>query len=573
MTYRREEDAERCIRELDGTTWDGKTLRASRGTTKYCNAFLRAARCGNPECAYLHRIANDADVLTREAMFAKYHNRGAAGTNKGKQNRPRNRRRRRGGAGTNRRGGGWAWGFPPSPRPESGDPRARKKRPPKRRGAGQNPRAGPRAVAPAAGIPRGNPPRTSPPAARRVRIRAVRRSRRLRRAAQRRKPRARSRSRRRPLLSRRRVRPARRPEKVCSDSGKGRLRRVCRFTRRLRTRRKRARFARGRGSGSSSTTSLGEGGRGKNPSRDRGTRRRSEGRSRRDEGVDEMRGGRASRRREREEEDGRKTESNRIAPRLLTVRPAAPHFHGSASRLGELVPLGCDPLRPRPRLRERPERLNGLWRPMLLVPYAPGSLSTVSGCGVLSTTRCAASLPLSSRSAANASASSSSTALWSTDPRIKLAVRAASDCVRHASRFRRDERLGWGTERLLVRPRLADFFSDRRSSSRLSAPSHPSHGPSDSVLPSSSYRPSPRAALPRRRRCPVAVAAESCDHRRPGARARPLEPVPLVRLLVHAVDEHSYIPPPRAGTAPGRGEERCAPPWMAWSRSTSPMGE
>lgn len=84
VTYRREEDAERCIRELDGTTWDGKTLRASRGTTKYCNAFLRAARCGNPECAYLHRIANDADVLTREAMFAKYHNRGAAGTNKGK---------------------------------------------------------------------------------------------------------------------------------------------------------------------------------------------------------------------------------------------------------------------------------------------------------------------------------------------------------------------------------------------------------------------------------------------------------------------------------------------------------
>ena len=137
--------------------------------------------------------------------------------------------------------------------------------------------------------------------------------------------------------------------------------------------------------------------------------------------------------------------------------------------------------------------MNGLWclEMLPLVPYAPGSLSTVSGCGVLSTTRCAASLPLSSRSAANASASSSSTALWSTDPRIKLAVRAASDCVRHASRFRRDERLGWGTERLLVRPRLADFFSDRRSSSRLSARhfSHLSHGSkSDSVLPSSSYR-------------------------------------------------------------------------------------
>ena len=70
-------------------------------------------------------------------------------------------------------------------------------------------------------------------------------------------------------------------------------------------------------------------------------------------------------------------------------------------------------------------------------PYARGSLSTVNGCGVLSTTRRAASRPRSCKSDAISSEFSESNARLSTDPKIKPAVSAASDCVRHANLFRR----------------------------------------------------------------------------------------------------------------------------------------
>lgn len=34
-------------------------VRASFGTTKYCNAFLRHAPCTNPDCLYLHTLGDD----------------------------------------------------------------------------------------------------------------------------------------------------------------------------------------------------------------------------------------------------------------------------------------------------------------------------------------------------------------------------------------------------------------------------------------------------------------------------------------------------------------------------------
>ena len=72
VTYAREEDAARCIRGVDGATLDGKVLRASLGTTKYCNAFLRHQTCGNPECMYLHDIGEARDSFTKEEMLARY---------------------------------------------------------------------------------------------------------------------------------------------------------------------------------------------------------------------------------------------------------------------------------------------------------------------------------------------------------------------------------------------------------------------------------------------------------------------------------------------------------------------
>ena len=62
VTYHRREDAARCITGVDGTTLDGKVLRACFGTTKYCNAFLRYQQCSNPDCLYLHDMGSEDDL-------------------------------------------------------------------------------------------------------------------------------------------------------------------------------------------------------------------------------------------------------------------------------------------------------------------------------------------------------------------------------------------------------------------------------------------------------------------------------------------------------------------------------
>jgi hypothetical protein len=44
---------------VDGFALSGRLMRASFGTTKYCNAFLRHASCTNPDCLYLHDLGDD----------------------------------------------------------------------------------------------------------------------------------------------------------------------------------------------------------------------------------------------------------------------------------------------------------------------------------------------------------------------------------------------------------------------------------------------------------------------------------------------------------------------------------
>ena len=68
VTFHRTADALACILAVDGATLEGRVLRASFGTTKYCNFFLRGVACSNPECMYLHSIGDDADSFTKEDM-------------------------------------------------------------------------------------------------------------------------------------------------------------------------------------------------------------------------------------------------------------------------------------------------------------------------------------------------------------------------------------------------------------------------------------------------------------------------------------------------------------------------
>ena len=73
VTFLDEAAAARCIRGVDNTTLDGKTLRASFGTTKYCTSFLKGQTCMNQNCLYLHDGGVPArDSFTKEEMLAQY---------------------------------------------------------------------------------------------------------------------------------------------------------------------------------------------------------------------------------------------------------------------------------------------------------------------------------------------------------------------------------------------------------------------------------------------------------------------------------------------------------------------
>lgn len=68
VTFAYKEDAKAAIQALDGFWIEGHPLRASFGTTKYCNNFIKNTACGNPECVYLHELGDDDDRFTKEEI-------------------------------------------------------------------------------------------------------------------------------------------------------------------------------------------------------------------------------------------------------------------------------------------------------------------------------------------------------------------------------------------------------------------------------------------------------------------------------------------------------------------------
>ncbi|KAK1945584.1 CCR4-NOT transcription complex subunit 4 [Phytophthora citrophthora] len=78
ITFANKEDALCCIVAIDGYYLDGSMLRASFGTTKYCNFFLRNMQCNNPDCLYLHELGDEDDSFTKEEMQSALHSGKAA---------------------------------------------------------------------------------------------------------------------------------------------------------------------------------------------------------------------------------------------------------------------------------------------------------------------------------------------------------------------------------------------------------------------------------------------------------------------------------------------------------------
>uniref|UniRef100_A0A8C6T404 CCR4-NOT transcription complex subunit 4 n=1 Tax=Neogobius melanostomus TaxID=47308 RepID=A0A8C6T404_9GOBI len=73
VTYIRPEDALRAIQCVNNVVVDGRTLKASLGTTKYCSYFLKSMQCPKPDCMYLHELGDEAASFTKEEMQAGKH--------------------------------------------------------------------------------------------------------------------------------------------------------------------------------------------------------------------------------------------------------------------------------------------------------------------------------------------------------------------------------------------------------------------------------------------------------------------------------------------------------------------
>ena len=68
VTYSKPYEASIAILALDNIYIDNHLIRASFGTTKYCQFFLKGLECTNKDCLFLHKCANESDIIKREDL-------------------------------------------------------------------------------------------------------------------------------------------------------------------------------------------------------------------------------------------------------------------------------------------------------------------------------------------------------------------------------------------------------------------------------------------------------------------------------------------------------------------------
>ncbi|CAG5120353.1 unnamed protein product, partial [Candidula unifasciata] len=73
VTYVKSEDALKAILTVNNVHVDGRILKTSLGTTKYCSHFLKGSHCQKADCMYLHELGEEAASFTKEEMQAGKH--------------------------------------------------------------------------------------------------------------------------------------------------------------------------------------------------------------------------------------------------------------------------------------------------------------------------------------------------------------------------------------------------------------------------------------------------------------------------------------------------------------------
>ncbi|XP_050671722.1 serine/threonine-protein kinase pakD isoform X2 [Leptidea sinapis] len=73
VTYVSSADALRAIQAVNNVTLDGRVLKGSLGTTKYCANFMKNQPCPKADCMYLHELGDPKASFTKEEMHAGLH--------------------------------------------------------------------------------------------------------------------------------------------------------------------------------------------------------------------------------------------------------------------------------------------------------------------------------------------------------------------------------------------------------------------------------------------------------------------------------------------------------------------
>ncbi|CAG9314047.1 unnamed protein product [Blepharisma stoltei] len=73
ITYNTEIEATLCIKACDGFKIEGRRLKATFGTSKYCNSYIKGQKCLNADCLYLHELGSQIDTFTKEDIQRNKH--------------------------------------------------------------------------------------------------------------------------------------------------------------------------------------------------------------------------------------------------------------------------------------------------------------------------------------------------------------------------------------------------------------------------------------------------------------------------------------------------------------------
>lgn len=69
ITFARKDDAANAIENVDGSLCDGRMIRATFGTTKYCSYYLKSQPCQNVGCQFLHETGEEADTYGKDELI------------------------------------------------------------------------------------------------------------------------------------------------------------------------------------------------------------------------------------------------------------------------------------------------------------------------------------------------------------------------------------------------------------------------------------------------------------------------------------------------------------------------